>query len=494
MADFAGALDTVRREARSSFGDDRVLLERYLVEPRHLEVQLLGDRHGHLVHLFERECSIQRNHQKVIEEAPASFLEPEQRDALYRHALAIGRAIAYDSAGTVEFIHDAHSGETFFLEMNTRLQVEHPVTEATVGIDLVEWQLRVAAGEPLSFAQAELRRSGWAIEARVCAEDPAAGFRPEIGCISGYREPSGDGVRVDSGVRRGSRVTPSYDSMLAKVIAFAETREVAASRLARALDDFELLGVRTNIRFLTDLLRHPGFGAVLSTHYIGRAIPDGWRASGDAEAALAIAALGCALAAHAQATLPPWQTLGAWRLLAHAAPCAMPVLLEDDARNLYETTVRRIDERWEVHTGQIDLDCKASLAGERLEIERDGVVRSFRFHLARDGASESVWLSDASGTHVWRLVDRWQRALVGENHVEADDVVRAPMPGLVTAVPAQLDTRVQAGEALVLIEAMKMLHTLAAPVDGRVAEVRCRVGDAVRGGEILVVIEQGSPE
>jgi len=210
--EFAAALDTVRREARASFGDDRVLLERYLDEPRHLEVQLLGDKHGRLLHLFERECSIQRNHQKVIEEAPAAHLRDAQREALYRHALTVGRAIAYDSTGTVEFIHDARSGDIFFLEMNTRLQVEHPVTEATVGIDLVEWQLRVAAGEPLPFRQEDLSRRGWAIEARVCAEDPAAGFAPEIGTIAGYREPVGEGVRVDSGVREGSRVTPHYDS------------------------------------------------------------------------------------------------------------------------------------------------------------------------------------------------------------------------------------------------------------------------------------------
>ena len=489
-AEFAAALDTVRHEARASFGDERVLLERYLAEPRHLEVQLLGDRHGHLVHLFERECSIQRNHQKVIEEAPAACLAPEQREALYRHALAVGRAIGYDSTGTIEFIHDAASGETFFLEMNTRLQVEHPVTEATVGIDLVEWQLRVAAGEPLAFAQADLSRSGWAIEARVCAEDPATGFTPEIGVITGYREPAGEGVRVDSGVRAGSRITPNYDSMLAKVIASADSRELAARRLVLALDGYELLGVRSNLGFLADLLRHPSFAEALTTHYIGRAFPHGWLASGDADAALGIAALGCALAAHAAPMASPWLTLGAWRVLGDAAPAATLVLLEDAARTLHETQVLRSGGRWRVSAGQSSFECHASLAGERLEIVRDGIASSFRFLRVHDASGEQVWLNGALGTHVWRRVDRWQHALSGSAEAEAGDVLRAPMPGLVTAVPAVAGAEVRAGEPLVLMAAMKMLHTLVAPAAGRVAELRCRVGDAVRGGDILVTMQQ----
>jgi len=489
-AEFPAALDTVRREAKASFGDERVLLERYLTEPRHLEVQLLGDRYGNLVHLFERECSIQRNHQKVIEEAPAGYLEPEHSDALYRHALAVGRAIGYDSTGTIEFIHDASSGETFFLEMNTRLQVEHPVTEATVGIDLVEWQLRVAAGEPLAFAQGDLRRTGWAIEARICAEDPAAGFTPEIGAITGYREPSGDGVRVDSGVRAGSRVTPSYDSMLAKVISFADTRELAARRLIRALDNYELLGVRSNLGFLADLLRHPTFAQMLTTHYIERAFPNGWCPSGDTDEVLAIAALGCALAAHSVAAMPPWKTLGAWRVLGDAAPCAMILLLEDNARTLHETQVLHIDGLWRVKAGQSTLECSASLDGERLEIERAGICTSFRFLRVQDGNGEQIWLAGALGTHVWRRVDRWRHALVGNDLGDTGDALRAPMPGLVTAVLVMAGAKVHAGDPLVQMEAMKMLHTLAAPADGCVAELRCRVGDAVRGGDILVVMEQ----
>ncbi len=490
-SEFAAALDTVRREAKASFGDDRVLLERYLAEPRHLEVQLLGDRHGHLVHLFERECSIQRNHQKVIEEAPAAHFGEAQREALYRHALAVGRAIDYDSTGTIEFIFDASSGDTFFLEMNTRLQVEHPVTEATVGIDLVEWQLRVAAGEPLAFEQKDLSRRGWAIEARVCAEDPAAGFAPEIGAIVGYCEPKGEGVRVDSGVRAGSRVTPHYDSMLAKVIAFAETREQAARQLATALDQYQLLGVRSNLGFLADLLRAPAFIGVLSTHYIKRNFPQGWQARGDAAEALALAALGCALAAHAPATASPWLALGAWRVTGDAAPAGVRVLLEDPSRTLHQMLVQGQGSTWRVQVGERSFEFFGRLEAERLDIEHEGRSAAYRFLRAQDGGSERVWLCGPSGTHAWTRIDRTRHALAGADAAGADagGSLRAPMPGLVTAVPVSVGAHVRAGEALVMLEAMKMLHTLSAPADGCVTELRCREGDAVRGGDVLVLLE-----
>ncbi|HEY8707880.1 MAG TPA: biotin carboxylase N-terminal domain-containing protein [Burkholderiaceae bacterium] len=489
--EFAAALDTVRREARASFGDDRVLLERYLAEPRHLEVQLLGDKQGHLVHLFERECSIQRNHQKVIEEAPAAHLQDAQREALYRHALAVGRAIGYDSTGTIEFIHDASSGDTFFLEMNTRLQVEHPVTEATVGIDLVEWQLRVAAGEPLAFEQKDLSRRGWAIEARVCAEDPGAGFAPEIGAIVGYAEPGGEGVRVDSGVRAGSRVTPYYDSMLAKVIAFADTREQAARRLATALDQYELLGVRSNLGFLADLLRAPAFGRMLTTHYIESSFPEGWKARGDAVEALATAALGCALAAHALYTASPWQALGAWRVTCDAAPSGVRVLLEDPTRTLHQALVQARGNAWRVQVGERDFSFTARLDGERLDLEHEGRSASHRFLRVHEAGAERVWLCGSQGTHTWTRVDRVRHALAGGDAagVDAGNSLRAPMPGLVTSVPISVGASVRAGDTLVMLEAMKMLHTLSAPADGRVTELRCREGDSVRGGDVLVVIE-----
>jgi len=495
-AEFAAALDTVRREAKASFGDDRVLLERYLDEPRHLEVQLLGDKHGHLVHLFERECSIQRNHQKVIEEAPAPHLPPAVREALFAHALTMGRAIGYDSTGTIEFIHDSRSGDTFFLEMNTRLQVEHPVTELTVGIDLVEWQLRVAAGEPLGFAQPELSQRGCAIEARVCAENPAAGFAPEIGALVGYREPRGEGVRVDSGVRSGSQVTPYYDSMLAKLIAHADDRPTAARRLATALDDTVLLGVHSNLGFLADLLRHDHFAQVLSTHYIERAFPAGWQPRADDGLAIAAAALHGVLirqAAAGQKSLGAWQSLGAWRAAgAGSGTGSTQVLLEDEQRCVHEVSVSPQGDGWRVCVGDRALSLAAALAGDTLALQRDGLTVRFTVAVEQHATQgERLWFAGPAGTLAWRRLDRWQRALKGAAGADdrAGNRLLAPMPGLVTQVQISVGMTVNAGDTLVQMEAMKMVHTLSAVAPGRVAELRCRVGDAVRGGDVLVVME-----
>jgi 3-methylcrotonyl-CoA carboxylase alpha subunit len=491
-AEFAAALGAVQHEARAAFGDDGVLLERYLAEPRHLEVQLLGDKHGHLLHLFERECSIQRHHQKVIEEAPAPHLGDATRETLYRHALAMGNAIGYDSTGTVEFIHDAASGEIFFLEMNTRLQVEHPVTELTCGIDLVEWQLRVAAGQALDFTQAGITRQGWAIEARVCAENPAAGFAAGIGHIVGYREPANTEVRVDSGVRCGSAVTPYYDSLLAKVIVHAADRVTAAQRLAAALDDYVLLGIHNNLGFLADLLRHPNFAQSLSTHYITRAFPDGWQPA-EAQLALVAAALYSVLAARNTSDTSPWQTLGAWRITGEAASTAAThVLLEDDARITHEISVRQMGTHWLVQVGETSYSVAAKLLDGALELRHAGSMT--RFTIASEPMRAGVarlWLAGAGGTHTWQRLDRWQRALAGQSAADArhGDRLCAPMPGMVTAVKTSVGAQVRAGDPLVLMEAMKMVHTLSAPADGHVTEVRCRAGDAARGGDVLLVIE-----
>ncbi len=488
-AEFAAALATVRREAQASFGDDRVLLERYLDEPRHLEVQLLGDKHGHLVHLFERECSIQRNHQKVIEEAPAQHLSSTVREALFAHALTMGRAIGYDSTGTIEFIHDSRSGETFFLEMNTRLQVEHPVTELTVGVDLVEWQLRVAAGEVLNLVQTDLAQRGCAIEARVCAENPAASFAPEIGALIGYSEPRGEGIRVDSGVRTGSEVTPYYDSMLAKVIAYADDRPTAARRLAIALDEMVLLGVHSNLGFLADLLRHEDFSKVLSTHYIERAFPEGWKPRPANGLALAAAALHGVLSVQAATTGgSAWQSLGAWRIQGGSTL----VLLEDDQRCVHEAHVSALGDGWRVQVDDLDMNLTATLVGNALNLQCAGLTGRFTVALERQPKQgEHLWLNDSTGTWAWRRLDRWQRALKGAAGAEDQGGNRllAPMPGLVTQVQASVGQMVNAGDILVQMEAMKMVHTLSAAASGRVAELRCNVGDAVRGGDVLVVIE-----
>ena len=502
-AEFVAALHIVRREAKAAFGDDQVLLERYLAQPRHLEVQLLGDRHGHLLHLFERECSIQRHHQKVIEEAPAPHLDETVREALYCHALALGQAIGYDNAGTVEFIHDDASGETFFLEMNTRLQVEHPVTELTCGIDLVEWQLRIAAGQPLDFTQQDIRRHGWAIEARVCAENPAAGFAADSGKILACREPRGEGVRVDSGIAAGVTITPYYDSLLAKVIAHGDDRASAARRLTMALDDFVLLGVRNNLGFLADLLRQPDFAQPLSTHYIARAFPDGWQARGT-DAALCAAALYCVLSARnatsatSAMSASPWQTLGPWR---NVGAGETAVLLADAAQEVHEIGIRRVGDQWQVRCGDETHTVTAKLSGGQLQIDGlDAAGDTLRYELAAEPPQtdgQHLWLSGLSGlsgpggTHTWLWLDRWQRALRGQAASEGAQGNRlcAPMPGMITAVNTTVDALVEAGAPLLAMEAMKMVHTLTAPVAGRIAELRCRPGDAARGGDVLLVIE-----
>ncbi|MGE4376915.1 MAG: biotin carboxylase N-terminal domain-containing protein [Burkholderiaceae bacterium] len=509
-AEFAPALATVRREAQAAFGDDRVLLERYLTLPRHLEVQLLGDKHGHLVHLFERECSIQRNHQKVIEEAPAPHLAPELRDALLQHALTMGRAIGYDSTGTIEFIHDSHSGESFFLEMNTRLQVEHPVTELTVGIDLVEWQLRVAAGEALAFTQADIAQNGCAIEARVCAENPAAGFAPEIGRLIRYEEPRGPGIRVDSGVRTGSEVSLFYDSMLAKVIAHAADRTGAARRLVHALERTVVQGVHSNLEFLADLVRHPHFAQVLSTNYIANAFPQGWVPQPEGDLMRVAAALHGVLARQAAASPSPWQTLGAWRLPTAAKPTGTRVLLQDAAGQMVQAQVWPEDAHWCVRLDPTDATEKSSEEGagaekeggatyrvqarwtpDALELRSDDAFVRYVVTQQKGEQGEQLWLTAEGATRAWHCVDRWQRALHGAagQQEHSGSHLRAPMPGMVTQVPVQVGAQVQAGEVLVQMEAMKMVHTLSAPAPGRVAELRCRAGDAVRGGDVLVVLE-----
>ena len=265
---FADALHQARNEARSSFGDDHVLLEKYFTDVRHIEVQVLGDGHGNIVHLFERECSVQRRHQKIIEETPAPAIDDKQRQAVCQAALALARSVGYVSAGTVEFIVTA-SGEFYFLEMNTRLQVEHPITELVTGIDIAAWQIRLAAGEALTFRQEEIIQRGHALECRVYAEDPANGFLPSIGKLAFYRAPSGPGVRVDDGVETGSEVSPYYDPMLAKVITLGHDRHEARRKMVRALEDTVVLGVRTNIAYLLDILQEPNFvSAELTTNYL----------------------------------------------------------------------------------------------------------------------------------------------------------------------------------------------------------------------------------
>ncbi len=487
-AGLAEALAGARREAAASFGDDTLFVERYLRRPRHIEVQVLADAHGTTVHLAERECSLQRRHQKVIEEAPSPLLTPEQRERYGALAVATAQAVGYVGAGTVEFIIAEHGAdEPFFLEMNTRLQVEHPVTELVTGLDLVEHQLRIAAGEPLSFGQDDVRVTGHAVEARVYAEDPARGFLPTGGRALLLREATGEGVRVDSSLLQGEPVGTTYDPMLSKVIAWAPDRATALARLDRALAGSVLLGVGTNTTFLRALLAHPYVRAGrLDTDLLERSLAD-LLATGAPELAIVAAAL------RRLVDLPragdPWTALTGWRVSGRA-PIAWEVLVPgrdggnggagDGADERLAVSVTGTAQDAEVRVGETLHRASARAVPDGLLLTVDG--RTATVLTAVDGPT--TWVAVDGGTYaVTQAPPRPVRAL----EAETDAQVRSPMPGAVVAVHAQTGDAVEAGAPLLAIEAMKMGHELRAPLTGTV-EVLVRLGDQVAVGQPVATV------
>ena len=478
--EFAAALAGAQREAASAFGDDRVLVERYLQRPRHIEIQVFADTHGNCISLFERDCSVQRRHQKVVEEAPAPGMTAAMREAMGAAAIAAARAVGYAGAGTVEFIVE---GEDFhFMEMNTRLQVEHPVTEAITGLDLVEWQLRVAAGEKLPAAPSAI--GGHALEVRLYAEDPARDFLPSVGLLTHLLLP--EGVRVDAGVRAGDRITPDYDPMIAKIIAHGPDRGTALRRLAAALAATEVAGVQTNLSLLRAIVGHPAFAqGGVDTGFIARhaeallAPPPSAPA-----AAMAAAALEVLRARDAAARLPddpysPWGETDGWRM---NLPGAQSVWLCQGGT----TTIlhaRRHGAAWEI--GQDAITQTASLhddpAGRTLL--RFGEATWPVTVLA---APNAVVVVLHGVTHLFDLVDPLTPPRAD---VAGGGRVMAPIPGRVASVLVQPGDAVQRGQVLVVVEAMKMEITQAAPEDGIVSAVRCAAGDMVEEGVELVHFE-----
>jgi acetyl-CoA/propionyl-CoA carboxylase biotin carboxyl carrier protein len=488
--DLAASIATARREARNSFGDATLLVERLVTTPRHIEIQVLADQHGNVIHLGERECSLQRRHQKIVEEAPSPLLTPAQREAMGAAAVEAARAVGYTGAGTVEFIVGADSGvggrdlEFFFMEMNTRLQVEHPVTEEIYGVDLVEMQLRVAAGERQPWPV--LERVGHAVEARIYAEDPSAGFLPTGGLIHALRLP--EGVRVDSGVAEGSTVGSEYDPMLAKVIAWAPNREQALRGLDAALRDTVLLGVDTNIGFLRALLADPDVRAGrLDTGLIGRRIDA--LASADVPADVVPAA-----AVHALAELEPtgrvvdpFDVPGGWRV---GAPAWTTWRMAVSGRDAVEVRVRgrAADAVVEVLAGegveaQAAVRASGQLNGDRLVVTLDGITRTYV--VAKDG--DTLWLG-RDGL-AWAVRERGPVDAVAAEAAGAGGPVRSPMPGTVTVVEVTEGQTVAAGDRLVVVEAMKMEHVLTAPVDGVVRDVAARAGATVAKDAVLLTVE-----
>ena len=513
VADMAGleqAVSSARREAAAAFGDGTVFLERYVPDPRHVEVQILGDAHGDVIHLFERECSIQRRYQKIVEESPSPAVDGPLRQALAGAAVTAGQAVGYTGAGTVEFVLD-RDGSFYFLEMNTRLQVEHPVTEEVTGLDLVELQLRIAEGEPLPPEAREAAISGHAIEARLYAEDVPAGFVPVTGTLHRFAIPAGPGLRVDTGFRDGSVVSPHYDAMLAKVIARGRTRADAARRLARALRDAEIHGVTTNRDLLVAILREPDFLAgATDTGYLTRHEPAaltgagaGARTGAGAEARAGAGAEARARAAAGAGTPPATMRHALAAALARQVVnrAQAPVLgtLPSGWRNVFSTPQRvsytAAGEQYDVayrvlgHTVQASVNdqplgdgTRIHAAGpDRVDLEIDGTRRVYRVH--RVGSDTYVDASDGSSalTEVPRFGDPEKLTPAGS--------LLAPMPGLVRRVLVEVGAVVVAGQPLLVLEAMKMEQTVAAPAAGVVAELRAKAGEQVAAGQVLAVVE-----
>jgi acetyl-CoA/propionyl-CoA carboxylase, biotin carboxylase, biotin carboxyl carrier protein len=453
-----------RREARASFGDDTLLVERWVDRPRHIEIQVLADGHGNVVHLGERECSLQRRHQKIIEEAPSVLLDEDTRAAMGAAAVQAARSCGYRGAGTVEFIvPGGDPASYYFMEMNTRLQVEHPVTELITGLDLVEWQLRVAAGEQLPYAQKDITLTGHAIEARVCAEDPSRGFLPSGGTVLKLREPQGDGLRTDSGLSEGTEVGSLYDPMLSKVIAYGPDRATALRKLRAALAETVTLGVQTNAGFLRRLLAHPAVVAgELDTGLVERVVADLVSTDVPKEVYEAAAAVRLdALRPREEGWTDPFSVPNGWRLGGTPKAVGFPLRV---------TGLEPVTHRTRgLHTVTDDSVC----------VTLDGVRHTF--HRAAD------WLGREGDAWCVRDHDPVAASLTRSAHAGADSLT-APMPGTVTVVKVAVGDEVAAGQSLLVVEAMKMEHVIAAPHAGTVAELEVAPGTTVAMDQVLAVI------
>ncbi|MBL8258198.1 MAG: acetyl/propionyl/methylcrotonyl-CoA carboxylase subunit alpha [Candidatus Competibacteraceae bacterium] len=491
--DFDAALASCRREARSAFGDERVLLEKYLTRSRHIEIQIFGDRHGQLVYLFERDCSVQRRHQKVLEEAPAPGMTPERRAAMGQAALAAARAVGYCNAGTVEFIVSP-DGAFYFMEMNTRLQVEHPITEMITGLDLVEWQLRVAAGEPLPLSQKQIEMHGHALEARIYAEDPAKGFLPSTGTLVHLAPPEETlHVRVDTGVEQGDEIGPFYDPMIAKLIVWDANRELALARMLQALAQYRIVGVANNVDFLSRLVASTAFArAELDTGLIERERDSLFATDAPIpREVFLVAALATLLREEARAgaeaarhsdPLSPWHRRDGWRLNSSA------------------------ERRLLFRAGELEKAVRVRYAEDGYALEFDGQESWVRGELGPDASlrvdlgglrSNAAVVVAGERRYVFLQGRSWPLARIdplyhGGEGGGSEGGLLAPMPGNVIALLVEAGATVKKGAPLLILEAMKMEHTLTAPADGTVKSFHFAVGDPVSDGAELIEFEPAS--
>lgn len=480
LADFEQALASARRESMSSFADDTMLIEKLISNPRHIEMQIMADNHGQVVHLFERDCSIQRRHQKIIEEAPAPDLSAALRESMAEAAIAIARAIDYRGAGTIEFLVD-EDHHFYFMEMNTRLQVEHPVTEMISGLDLVEWQLRIAANEPLPCRQAEIQSHGHALECRIYAEDPQHDFIPSIGQLHFLKEPIGEGLRIDSGVTRESHISMYYDPMIAKLIAWGETREEARLRMQQALKHYHIGGVKTNIPFLQAIINHPRFiNTQLSTDFLSQEQLE--MPSPDPKLALYMAACVDYLAAIPShdallADTFGWQT----NLNRH---WSVRYIAQGEDHNIWVTPISTDEVTLELDNTSVTW--RINLTGNILHID-DGMQRR---QVIVEILGNTLFFYTESGPFTIERFD-WQQASI--DNTATNGQLTAPMPATVVAIMKPIGSRIKAGECLMVLEAMKMEHTILAPTDGILTDIFYEIGTQVNEGVQLVALELDKP-
>jgi len=495
--DMESALKLCQQETRKSFADDRIFIERYITKPRHIEIQLIADQHGNVVHLGERECSIQRRYQKIVEESPSCALTPELREKMGNLACELARTAGYVNAGTVEFILD-EDGSFYFLEMNTRLQVEHPVTELVNGLDLVELQLKVAAGEPLPFTQQDVRLNGWAIEVRVCAEDARRGFVPSVGLITRYAEPRGQQVRVDSGVDAGSTISVFYDPMLAKVITWGEDREVARKRMVQALNGYHIEGISTNIDFANQVLNHPVFiSGDISTAFIPTYLPAEDAGPPPARETMHFMALATSLIYHLRETLlqnallPLKSTVGVsspektcFNYVAKSDKDIFPIQLQHQNGGM-QWEIEIDGEAYTVVTPPLEYyrrRLKLTINGESvyfrmkyngnfIEAAYNGTCRNFEIYNPRE----------------WEVAQYMPAQVLKKS----DNILDCPMPGLVVDVRVKDGERVFRGQELIILESMKMESAVSAGADGVIEAVNVKPGDAVETGSVLIRFKKG---